>query len=110
MKKIRIKENSWLAWLGAKCIRVNRVALTFGNTIHLHNATKQQLLENKVWLCHEIVHVKQYEKLGVLRFVIFYLWECIKKGYYNNKFEIEARENENKLDLLLDYTISEDIT
>ena len=103
LKKINIKENSWLAKLGAKCIGVDNVALTIGNTIHLYNATKQQLLENKVWLCHEIIHVKQYEKLGILKFCILYLIECIKKGYRNNKFEIEARQNENKLELLNGY-------
>lgn len=105
MKKIFVKENSWIARLGAKCIGVNNVALTIGNTIHLHNATKQQLIENKVWLCHEIIHVKQYEKLGTIKFLFLYLLECIRKGYYNNKFEREARENEEKLYLLNEYIV-----
>lgn len=94
MTKIVIKENSILAKLAAKKLRVNNVALTIGKTIYLHNATKQELLDNKKWLCHELTHVKQYQQLGKFRFIVLYITESIKKGYYNNKFEVEARQNE----------------
>ena len=102
-KKVKIVENSWIAKCGAKYLKVNNVALTIGNTIFLHNATKQDLLSNKTWLAHELVHVQQYEKLGVIKFLFFYLYECAVKGYYNNKFEVEARANENDISILQQY-------
>jgi aspartokinase len=104
-KKISIKENSWLAKCGAKVLKVNNVALTIGSTIYLHNASKEELILNKTWLSHELVHVKQYEQLGVIRFLILYLIECVLKGYYNNKYEIEARAKENEFNILTEFEI-----
>ncbi len=40
------------------------------------------------------VHVQQFKKYGFLNFIIKYLWESWKVGYYNNKFEAEARKAE----------------
>jgi hypothetical protein len=103
MKKVFVKENSFIAKMGAKFLKTNNVALTIGNTIYLHNATKKDLLNNKVWLSHELVHVKQYEKWGKVKFLFLYLIECLRKGYYNCKFEVEAREKENDFKILEDY-------
>jgi len=102
-KKIKIVENSWLAKCGAKSLKTTNVALTIGNTIYLHNATKQDLINNKTWLAHELVHVKQYEQLGVARFLFLYLYECLVNGYYNNKFEIEARAKEKDVSIIEHY-------
>ena len=105
MKKVFIKENSLIAKIGAKFLKVNNVALTIGNTIYLHNATKKDLLNNKIWLSHELVHVKQYEKLGKIKFLFLYLIECLRKGYYNCKFEVEARDKENNFEIINDFDI-----
>lgn len=91
----KIKENSWVAKIAAKKLHVSNVAIVIGKTIHLHNATGQQLLQNKRWLQHELCHVKQFKQYGFLSFIVKYLWESFNKGYFNNKFEIEAREAEN---------------
>jgi len=92
--KIRVRERSFIARIAAFVLRTNNVAIVFGKTIYLWNATKDDLLKNKRWLRHELVHVKQFLHYGFFTFIFLYLWESIKKGYYNNKFEIEARKFE----------------
>lgn len=89
-----IKENSWLAKIAALKLRTNSVAMVIGNTIHLYNTSKEEFLENKRWLKHELCHLQQFKQHGYIMFVIKYLWESLKNGYYNNKFEIEARKAE----------------
>ena len=89
-----IKENSFLARIAAKKLRKDNVALVLGKTIHLSNTTSTEFLQNEKWVKHEICHVKQYQQYGIAGFIIRYLWESIKKGYQQNKYEIEAREAE----------------
>jgi hypothetical protein len=90
----RIKENSWLAKIAAKKLRSSSVAMVLGNTIHLHNTSKEEFLQDKKWLKHELCHIEQFKKHGYIIFLIKYLWESLKKGYYNNKYEIAARAAE----------------
>ncbi len=40
---------------------------------------------------HELVHVIQIERIGWLKFYALYLWYSIRKGYWHNPFEEEAR-------------------
>ena len=87
-----IKENSWIAKLAAIKLRSNRVAIVIGKTIHLHNTTKQEFLKDEKWVKHELCHVKQFQQNGYLFFIVKYVWESIRHGYYNNKYEVEARE------------------
>jgi hypothetical protein len=89
-----IKENSWLAKIAAIKLRSSSVAMVLGKTIHLHNTTKQEFLQNKKWVKHELCHVQQFKHHGYLLFLIKYVGESLKKGYYNNKFEVEARAAE----------------
>jgi len=91
---VHIKENSWLATLAARKLRSAKVAMVLGNTIHLHHTTKTSFLSNKKWVCHELTHVQQYRRYGFVRFIFLYLIESIRKGYHQNKFEMEARQNE----------------
>lgn len=90
-----IKENSWIAKLAAKKLGAKNVAIVIGKTIHLHNTSKQNFLQDERWLKHELCHVKQFKQQGFINFIVKYLWESIQHGYYNNKYEIEAREAEN---------------
>jgi hypothetical protein len=94
IKRIHIKENSWLAKIAAYKLGVDGVALTIGTTIHLHNASRQLFLGNEPWVRHELKHVEQFSKHGFIKFIAMYLVESVRKGYYNNRFEIEAREAE----------------
>jgi hypothetical protein len=84
-----------LARIAAKKLGVSQVALTIGKTIHLCRTTKAEFLSNERWVKHELVHVEQFRKYGFLRFIGMYLWESARKGYYNNRFEIEARAKES---------------
>ncbi len=86
-----IKENSWLARVAALKLNTNSVAIVLGKTIHLHHTSKEEFLKNKKWLHHELCHVQQYKQYGFLGFIFKYLYESIRHGYYNNRFEIEAR-------------------
>ena len=93
-KNILIKENSLRAKLAARLMKGSNMAIVFGNTIHIWGVTKQEFLQNKKWVKHEIKHIEQYRQHGYFVFLAKYVWESIRHGYYNNKFEIEAREAE----------------
>lgn len=94
---IRIKENSFFALLAAKKLRASKVAMVIGKTIHLHNTSMEEFVNDRRWFKHELAHIEQYQKHGVPKFLTLYLWYSIKYGYYNNPFEVEAREKEKEL-------------
>jgi hypothetical protein len=87
----RLKENSWMARLAAWKLNAGSVAFVLGNTIHLYKVSKQDFLNNETWLRHELCHVRQFRQHGFLPFIFKYVWESVKHGYYNNKYESEAR-------------------
>lgn len=98
--KVRIKENSWVAKLAAAKLGSSKVAIVFGSTIHLFNTSRQEFLADREWVCHELKHVHQYRQNGFVFFLFRYLGEWARKGYYNNRFEKEARESEQDNSLL----------
>ena len=91
---IIIKENSFVARIAAFKLGTRSVAIVLGKTIHLHNTTKEEFLRNDRWVKHELCHVRQFQQYGYLPFIVKYLWESIRSGYYNNKYEAEARAAE----------------
>ena len=72
--------------------RAPRVAMVLGRTVHLSGATREQFLADPEWVAHEEVHLRQVRDLGLPRFLYHYLRESARVGYYQNKFEVEARE------------------
>ena len=58
-------------------------ATTMGNIILLSKEIKNNNLK------HELIHVKQYEEEPFMH-PFLYLIEIIKRGYKNNKYELEA--------------------
>ena len=94
MDNFTIKENSRLAAIAAKKLGTKSVAMVFGNTIHLHGAGKEEFLKDTRWLKHELCHLQQYRQHGYIGFIIKYLWQTIRKGYYSNQFEVAARAAE----------------
>lgn len=92
--RFTIKENSWLAKIAAWKLKAGSVAFVLGHTIHLYNTTKEEFLQNKAWLRHELCHVQQFEEHGFVAFIFKYVWESIRHGYYNNRYEAEARKAE----------------
>lgn len=97
---MKIKENSWIAKLAVRKLKAKSVALTLGRTIHLYGVMQEDFLSDKRWICHELVHVNQYRYYGFLPFLGMYLWESLRRGYFNNKWEIEAKEKENDFTIL----------
>lgn len=100
MTEVKIKENSWLAKIAARKLESRSMAMVIGTTIHLHNSSKADFLRNKRWVRHEVAHVKQYARLGIVRFIFLYLLETFNKGYENNSFEVDARKKEKDLSIL----------
>ena len=90
-----IKERSFIARLAAWKLNSDKVAIVIGKTIHLHNTERNEFLQNKRWVLHELKHIQQFQKHGFLPFIFLYLWESLRHGYANNKYEIEARAAEN---------------
>ena len=86
-----IKENSWIARIASSVLKSKRMAIVIGRIIHLHNVTAIEFLKDDKWLKHELCHIAQYKKYGIPGFILRYLIESIRHGYYNNSFEIEAR-------------------
>lgn len=105
--ELRIKENSTFAKWAAWKLNSHHMAMVLGNTIHLHNTPKSQFLLNRRWVQHELVHVQQFRRYGFTGFLLRYLWESIKNGYFNNKFEVEARKGETLDHAGLQYLLDE---
>lgn len=101
--KISIKEKSFVAKIAAWRLKSERVAMVLGNTIYLSGAGRADLLNNKNWLRHELKHVEQQLRYGLLWFLLIYLYESLRHGYYNNRFEREARAAEQLPSLLEDF-------
>lgn len=93
---VKIKENSLIARIAAWKLGTAKVAIVMGKSIHLHNVSREAFLKNQAWVKHELCHVKQFREYGYWSFIAKYVWESILKGYYNNKFEAEARDAELK--------------
>ncbi len=91
---LNVRENSWIAKWAAKKLKSENVAIVIGKTIHLHNVSRQQFLADEKWVKHETCHLQQFKKNGTFIFLLKYLLESIRHGYYNNKYEVEARSAE----------------
>ena len=89
-----IKENSFVARLAALKLGTKAVAIVFGKTIYLHNTTREEFLKNERWVKHELCHIRQFKQHGYVPFILKYVWESLRSGYYNNKYEAEARAAE----------------
>ncbi|WP_240410086.1 DUF4157 domain-containing protein [Flavisolibacter nicotianae] len=95
--KIRIREGTLVARLAARKLNAKSVAIVVGQTIHLWNVRRDDFLQCPSWVRHEVEHVRQFRRYGFLRFTVLYLWESLRRGYRNNRFEAEARAAENAL-------------
>jgi len=91
LAKCRIKEKSILAYIAMQILGTSKVAMVIGKTIYLYGISKELFLKDEVWVLHEICHILQFQKYGFWRFLYLYIRESIRKGYYNNRFEKQAR-------------------
>lgn len=94
--QLLIKENSWIAKIAARKLQSDNVAIVIGRTIHLHHVSKEDFLKDEKWVRHEICHIHQFKKHGFVAFIFKYLLESLRRGYDQNKYEIEARLAENE--------------
>ncbi len=46
---------------------------------------------------HEMVHIEQIERDGVLVFCAKYVWWSIRYGYWRNPYEVEAYDREHDI-------------
>ena len=83
-----------IARIAAWKMNSSQLAIVIGKTIHLHNTSRDEFLNNKRWVYHEIEHIRQYRKHGLIIFILRYLIESARKGYHQNKYEVAAREAE----------------
>lgn len=97
---VTIVEDSRIAKMAARKLGSNTMAITIGQKIYLYNVSRSAFLNSKSWLCHELKHVQQFRHHGFIPFIFKYLFESFRKGYYNNKWEMEAREAEADFSLL----------
>jgi hypothetical protein len=81
---VRVIEHSWLVRLHGRA-----VATTRRNRIYLRGSARD-FFGNASLLLHEYCHVVLQWQPGTLT-VRSYLVECLRRGYWNNRFEIEAR-------------------
>lgn len=65
------------------------IATTRRRRIYLHGAA-QEFFEDPWLMLHEYCHVLRQWEPGELT-VARYCLECLRKGYWNNRFEVEAR-------------------
>ncbi|MBA2708000.1 MAG: DUF4157 domain-containing protein, partial [Gemmatimonadaceae bacterium] len=66
--------------------RATVAAITLGRTIFLARTT---LLDPEL-LLHEFRHVQQFSERRT--FPLRYIWESLRRGYYSNRYEADARE------------------
>lgn len=92
--RCKIHEHSILARMAARRLHTHRMAVTFGKHILLWNCDRQAFLLDEAWVRHELCHVRQFGRYGIVRFLCLYLWESFRHGYEQNAFEVEAREAE----------------
>lgn len=87
----KIIERSVFARIARFVLKSNNVAMVLGKTIHLSGVSRDVFLRDEGWLAHELCHIRQFQEHGFFRFLWLYLVESWRVGYYNNKYEVEAR-------------------
>lgn len=63
---------------------------TVWNTIYFRN----EKVKTHGLLAHEKKHIEQMKREGKVKYLIKYHYYWIKSGYWNNPYEIEARQAE----------------
>lgn len=87
----KIVERSFFARIARMVLKSSNVAMVLGETIHLSGVDRHTFLRDEGWVAHELCHIRQFREHGFYRFLWLYLKESIRVGYYNNKYEVEAR-------------------
>lgn len=85
--EMRIRRGGLLPRLGGWCLGQASVdGITIGRTVWLRPGAPA----SAELLLHELAHVRQFQSIAL--FPIRYWWESLRRGYVNNRYEIEARQ------------------
>jgi len=87
----KVVEKSLFARIARMVLKSSNVAMVIGKTIYLSGVSRENFLKDESWLAHELCHIRQFQEHGFFRFLWLYLKESWRVGYYNNKYEVEAR-------------------
>ena len=83
--QIKVIEHSWYARVHGRA-----VATTRQQRIYLRGSAAE-FFANPWLMLHEYCHVIRQWQAGTLT-VPRYVAECLRRGYWNNRYEVEARE------------------
>lgn len=89
---VRLKTGTLVSKIAKVFMRPSKseaLATTIGKTIHLHNISTQDFIARRAFLRHELQHCIQYHTIRF--FLLKYIWETIRHGYFQNLYEVEAR-------------------
>lgn len=94
--RVCLRANRWIpqvgGWLAGT--RGPAAAVTLGHTIFVH----PRITMTRQLLVHELVHVRQWEADAL--FPLRYALEWVRRGYWNNRYEQEARAAEIDSDII----------
>ena len=87
VKLARVRRGGLLPRIGGWRLGLSSVAgITLWRTIWLGRTASP----SADLLLHELRHVHQFE--AVPAFPLRYVWETLRRGYYHNRFEVDARQ------------------
>lgn len=91
--KIRRKYNNWIP----RILRVGAITLY---PFILYKRDKEFLKARpdylKALFKHEYIHIDQVRRMGWFKFYFLYIIENIRKGYKQNKYELEAWDRQHE--------------
>jgi hypothetical protein len=99
---IKILHGKFWDWVLKVSAFVVRAKIVFtGATINgKYVIIRSDSLKSRGAIAHELVHVDQIKRLGLFTMRVRYYWQCIKVGYYDNPFEVEARAKARTIEYL----------
>ena len=115
--RAKLTKAKWYArFLSSEFFAKRQVAaITLGHTIHFRDESfyNPHSIQGLSLLAHEIKHIEQYEKLGILKFIGRYVRDYFSHGYGDSiSFEGEAYafEKEVRRHFLKEFRQNEDIS
>jgi hypothetical protein len=86
-------------WFGRRMLRAGWLGFTlplpFVTIVFFWLRPGQQ--PERAVLIHEATHAIQVEEHGVVRFVVTYLWDLLRRGYSDNRYETSARRADREV-------------
>jgi hypothetical protein len=86
LKELRLRRGGFPLRVGGWMLgQATVAAITLGRTIFLAPSTRL----DPALLLHELRHVQQFSERKT--FPVRYIWESLRRGYYANRYEADAR-------------------